>query len=209
MKDDGNKINGKNLYDMWIKPELGCNDKILMSDGSTNKRFAKRPVGNQLEVQPLDNSLNNNIKQNIDTQHAATYFLPQGHPNKFSMATREDTVKAMGRVHCPTYPGSAIPTSRHIKQDVTKVIFALHTIMKAKGNVVKGLASREGDRAYVNNFAVDPDTSDGIELDVGENELDTEEESEANNFVCGRWFHPDTRDALRNRWKEEGNGEEE
>ena len=35
------------------------------------------------------------------------------------------------------------------------------------------------------------DTSDGTELDVG------------------RWFHPDTRDALRNRWKEEGNGEEE
>ena len=209
MKNNDNNINGKNLYDMWIKPELGCNNEIRMRDGTINKRFARRPVGNQPEVQPLDNSLNNDIKQAIDTQHAATYFLPQGHEKKFTLATREDAVKAMGRVHCPTYPGSAIPPSRRIKQDITKVIFALHTIMKAKGNVVKGLASREGDRAYVNNFAVDPDTSDGIELDVGENELDAEEESEANNFVCGRWFHQDTRDALQARWKEEGNSEEE
>ena len=29
-------------------------------------------------------------------------------------------------------------------------------------------------------------------------------ELEANNFICGRWFHPDTRDVLQQRWKEKG-----
>ena len=212
MKNDQNKIDGRNIYDMWIKPVLGCNDEIVSRDGTINTRFGGRPVGNQPEVQPLDNSLNNDIKVATETQVAATYFLPKGHKKKFTMATREDVVSAVGRCHCPTFPGIAIPTSRRIQQDINKVVFALFVITEAKGHVVKGLAGRDGHRRFVDSFAVDADILNAIDLDLGEDELGNEdcaEEGEANNFICGRWFHPDTRDVLQDRWKEEGNSEEE
>ena len=202
-----NRHDGRSIYDMWIKPVLGCNDEITVSDGTKITRYAGRPVGNQPELQPLDNSLNNDVKVAVQTQEASTYFLPQGHLKKFTMATREDIVSAVGRVHCPTYPGSAIPTCRRIKQDIYKVIFNLFGIAEAKGHVVKGLAERDGHRRFVNNFAVDADILDAIEIDLGEDELgneNCEDEGEANNFICGRWFHPDTLDVLQEQWKEEG-----
>ena len=65
---------------------------------------------------------------------------------------------------------------------------------------------------FVNNFAVDATIMDAIEIDLGDDELGNgacKDEGEANNFICGRWFHPDTRDVLQDRWKEEGNNEED
>ena len=67
-----NKIGEKKIYEMWIKPVLGCNDEIELDDGSSPTNYAGRPVGNSPEFMPLDNSLNNDIHQAVQAQVSAT-----------------------------------------------------------------------------------------------------------------------------------------
>ena len=52
------KIGERNIYDMWIKPIFGCNDEIVMNNGSINTNYAGQPDRKSLEFMSLDNTLN-------------------------------------------------------------------------------------------------------------------------------------------------------
>ena len=87
---------------MWIRPVLGCNDKIKLSDGSINTNYAGRPVGNSPEFMPLDNTLNQDMHAATKTQASATRFLPDNDLRKFSFATPKTIEHAYAQIHCPT-----------------------------------------------------------------------------------------------------------
>ena len=200
-----NEFEGRKISTMWIKPELGCNAEIKLSSGKTTKDFANRPPGNSPEFMPLDTTLNQDIHEAVNTQVAATYFLPKNHPLKFSLATPATIEHAYGRVHCPNYEkqNSAIPTNRRIKQDINKVFFALLTVMKANGKVVQGLASRRGHRAYVNSL------SEKAKTELVADKAEEAQLLQGLNSDCDtkskrtRWLHLDTSEALKIRWKNE------
>ena len=119
-----NKIGERTIYEMWIKPVLGCNDEIDLDDGTVSTNYSGRPVGNSPEFVPLDNSLNNDKHQAAKAQVSATRFLPKEDPKRFSFATPELITHAYGRVHCPSYDNnSAIPTQSRIEKDIDKVFF--------------------------------------------------------------------------------------
>ena len=111
-----NEFEGEKISNMWIKPVLGCNEKITIN-GKTTTTYAGRPPGNSPEFMPLDTTLNQDIHKAVNKQVAATYFLPKDHPLKFSLATLKTIKHTYGWAHCPNYERkqSAIPTSRQIK----------------------------------------------------------------------------------------------
>ena len=78
---------GQKIGDMWLRPVLGCNDKITLSNGKTTTDYAGRPPGNSPEFMPLDTTLNQDVHEAVNTQVAATYYLLKEHPLKFSLAT--------------------------------------------------------------------------------------------------------------------------
>ena len=210
-----NKIGERQIYDLWIKPVLDCNNEIVLRDGTVNKNYAGRPVGNSPEFMPLDNSLNQDIHCAARAQVSATRFLPKDHPQRFSMATPQTITHVYGSCHCPRYDrNSAIPTDDRIAQDINKVFFSLLTIMEANGKVVPGLASRVGHRAYINSLSVEQqriciEGADEFLDESNENERESEEsEPTKQKAKKSRWFHPDTCDVLQNRWKDQGNEEE-
>ena len=188
-----NTFDGRTYWSMWITPVLGCNDCIKNEKDKLIKCYALRPVGNMPEIMCLDNSLNQDIHANVDANVGATNFLPNNDERKFSLATPSHIISAYKRVFCPTTEHSAIPSCRRIIQDISKVIFALKCIVEANGNVVRGLASREGHRRWVEdnengeNYIVDEE-DDG---DNGDGGVDGDYESK------GPWLHHDTKCALQ------------
>ena len=164
---------------------------------------------------PLDTTLNQDIHEAVNTQVAATKFLPKDHPLKFSLATPKTIEHAYARVYCPNVKDSAIPTSKRIKQDINKVFFALLTVMEAKGKVVPGLASRKGHRAYVKSLSdkakkeIVVDKEEEMRLLQALNNKDTDCDTIPNGKQTKtRWLHPDTREALKIRWKKKGKEQE-
>ena len=199
-----NEFEGRKISKMWIKPEMGCNAEIKLSNGKTTKDYAGRPPGNSPEFMPLGTTLNQDIHKAVNTQVAATYFLPKDHPLKFSLATPATIEHAYGRVHCPNYDkkNSAIPTSRQIKQDINKVFYALLTVMRAEGKVVQGLASRRGHRAYVNSLSEKAKTE--LVADKAEEAQLLQgliSDCDSTKTKRNRWLHPDTCEAQKIRWQ--------
>ena len=192
---------------MWITPVFGCNDEIVLSDGSINTNYAGRPVGNSPEFMPLDNSLNQDIHCAVRSQVSATRSLPKDDPRRFSFATPESIKHAYGRCHCPRYdPNSAVPTPERIEMDINKVLFSLEQIMEAGGKVVPGLASRIGHRSYMDSCAIQNSNGGGHDV----NEISASNSNAVKKKAKKmRWFHPDTCDALHSRWKAEGSDDDE
>ena len=101
------------------------------------------------EIMCLDNSLNQDVHACVDANVMATYFLSDNDERKFPLTTPKSIISAYKRVFCPSIEHSAIPFSCRIIQDISKVVFALKCIIEANGNVVRGLASREGHCRWV------------------------------------------------------------
>ena len=204
-----NECEGRKLIDMWIRPVLGCNNEIVLSNGKKTNNYAGRPPGNSPEFMPLDTTLNQDIHMNVRTQVSATHFLPKDHKNKFSLATPKTIEHAYGRVHCPNYGDkhSAIPTSKRIVQDINKVFFSLLTVMKAKGRIVPGLASCSGHRAFLSAIARNEIVVDQAEMTdlLKDQPALTDDDKQTSR----RWLHPDTQEAQKIRLKKKGKSEEE
>ena len=198
-----NKYEDRTYHSMWITPVLGCNDLIQGENGKTVTCYAHRPVGNMPEAMCLDNALNQDMHMAVDGNVGATYFLPDSDPRKFSLTTPNRIVSAYKRVHCPTTEHSAIPSSRRIKQDVSKVIFALKCIVDAEGNVVRGLASREGHHRWV-EYCRNNRSMNGSYKDDGDNEGNGDSGGNEDNGKNGQWLHHDAKCALEEYWKADG-----
>ena len=193
-----NKYNGRTYWSMWVTPVLGCNNVIRDDKGKSVKCYSLRPVGNMPEVMCLDNSLNQDVHVAVESNVGATYFLPDNDTRKFSLTTPSHIIKGYKRVYCPSTAHSAIPSSRRIIQDVSKVIFALRCIVEARGNVVHGLATREGHRRWVEEYK--ERSSIGVVVDEDDGDSRGDGDDGDYNGSNGPWLHHDTKCALQEYW---------
>ena len=107
--------------------------------------YACRPVGNQPEWMPLDNSLNNDIQLALSLHCAITAYLDDGDIRKFSFSTPSTIVSGIQRIH--NNPASSnVPSSDRIVQDCNKALRAFGTVYEHNGSMVPGLANRNGHR---------------------------------------------------------------
>jgi hypothetical protein len=123
------------IFDRWIKPELGLNDKF-------GKRWMGRPIGNSPELMPLDNSCNQDVHESV-RRHVVMSLSVCGNvadndPRRFSTSTPKQGLSAYLRVFDPKT--GVAPRPDRIVQDVHKVVNACKEIYKAKGVYVPGLA---------------------------------------------------------------------
>ena len=200
-----NMHEGRTYYSMWITPVLGCNECFEIENGKRIKCYAHCPVDNMPEAMCLDNSLIQDLHTRVASNVGETYFLPDNNEQKFSLTTPSRIISAYKRVYCPTSEHSAIPPSRRIIQDVSKVLFALRCIVEAKGHVVRGLASHKGHRDWVEHYSVDGRLGED-DGNKGDNKDDGDDED--NNEFKGPWLHHDTKCALQEYWRRPADGEQ-
>ncbi len=120
----------KTVYDRWLKPELGLNDRF-------GKLWQGCPLGNSPEMMPLDNSLNQDLHEGVRLHvSVATMMFDLGDedPRIFLLATPKSTASAYKRVW------EVCPSSEQILQDIKKVNIANSAIVNARGVYVEGLA---------------------------------------------------------------------
>jgi len=122
------------VYDRYIKPELGLNDKF-------GKRWQACPIGDSAELMPLDNLLNQetleSVRRHVIMSHSG-YKYGEKDPRVFSLATLKEGASAYKRVWNPV--NDVAPPSERIVQDINKAAVAMKTIHEAKGVFVRGLA---------------------------------------------------------------------
>ena len=144
----------------------------------------------------MDNSLFQDSHEAVKTHVAVTFHLPNGHEDKFCLFTPLRIFRCYERIWDNVHGG--IPTSKRIIQDVDKMVNSLERITDAKGAVVKGIASREGHRKYVESMeeyasrqidALDKIINDGRYEDNDDDEVDLDE----------RWLNPSAMKHLRER----------
>ena len=188
-----NEYDGRTYWSMWIRPVLGCNDSVRGKNDKLVTCYSNRPVGNMPEAMCLDNSLIQDVHTAVESNVGATYFLSDNDERKFSLTTPHRIISAYKRVFCPTTGHSAVPSSHRIIQDITKVVYALKCIVKANGNVVRGLASREGHRRWVEEY--EQRNSIAISRDDGDNrDNDGVDGADEASETRGRpWLHHDTK----------------
>ena len=126
---------------------MGCNDQV---GDKNSRRYKKRPPGNSPEFMPLDNSLFQDYHMAVKTNVAASFHLPTGHEDKFDISTPNRIVHCYERIWDSKEGG--VPLSSRVIQDVDKMIYSYKQIVNAKGAVVKGVATREGHRNYVDSY---------------------------------------------------------
>ena len=71
-------FNGCRVYDKWLLPRNGVN---------RNTPYDGRCVGNSPEMMPLDNSLNDYLKESHKYHCICTAHLPTDDPRKHSLST--------------------------------------------------------------------------------------------------------------------------
>lgn len=73
-------MKSEGIWDHWIKPELGLNEKVraLNAEGMecTSGRYANRPVGDQSELMSHDASLNWDVDCSNNLHVLLTSHLP-------------------------------------------------------------------------------------------------------------------------------------
>lgn len=84
----------KTIYDRWLKPELGLNDRF-------GTKWQARLMGNSPELMPLDNSLNQDLHEGVRLHVSlSTMYFERGEtePRIFLLTTPAQTASAIERV---------------------------------------------------------------------------------------------------------------
>jgi hypothetical protein len=139
----GNK--GLTFYDKWILPLHGLNDGI-------SRYNAGNPVGNSPELMPLDNCLNKDLHEHVQTHIMMSLAceVPRDSKEAFSLSCPNRGRSAYLRIWDPSVNGIG-PSSARIIQDTKKVVDALRMIKEKKGAFVDGLAQRPGKRNIISS----------------------------------------------------------
>ena len=127
----------KAIYDRWLKPELGLNDRF-------GAKWAGRPMGNSPELMPLDNSLNQDLHEGVRFHvSVSTMYFERGEtdPRIFLLTTPAQVSSAYER------GWEIFPFDKRIIQDIKRVDGAHFAIVEHEGVYVEGLAgSTKGKR---------------------------------------------------------------
>ena len=132
----------------WIRPALGCNDEIVICDEEGNEkvntRYSGRPVGNCMELMPLDNSLFRDTRTSTDLHVMLTCMLPRNDPRRFSKSTPKEITQMIERIWDPVEGVS--PPSNRIIQDIQQLKENIKLVVEADGAIVLGVCDRNGHR---------------------------------------------------------------
>ena len=132
----------------WILPVLGCNDEIIIADGDgnlkINKKYKGRPVGDCMELMPLDNSLFRDFRTCFDMHITLTSILPRTDVRRFSIATPKCVTSSITRIWDPE-TGVSPPPNRII-QDILRVKENIELVVEAGGAIVTDACDRNGHR---------------------------------------------------------------
>ena len=132
----------------WILPELGMNDEIIVVDQEGNEkintRYRGRPVGNCMELMPLDNSLFCDLQCSFDLHVTLTCSLPCNDPHCFSKATPKEITSAIKQIWDPVT--GVAPVSRRIIQDVQRIKENVCLVVEADSAIVPGVCDHNGHR---------------------------------------------------------------
>ena len=107
-------------------------------------RYAKRPVGNSPELNPLDNSCFRDTRVNLSLNVAATWHLEKGDSRKFSLATPQEITKSLEKLWHPSH--GVCPSSAQILEDVKRIPNSSLLIAKNDRKIVPGLCNTNGHR---------------------------------------------------------------
>ena len=127
-------FDGIRAYDKWLIPT---------KDVNVGTKYNGRCVGNSPEFMPLDNSLNNDLQVSHRYHCAVTAHLPKDDPRKHTLATPKRITDGLKKIW--ENPVGA-PNPERVVEDVNRAFDAFKTVYEADGNIVKGLANRNGHR---------------------------------------------------------------
>ena len=132
----------------WIHPTLGCNNEIVICDEDGNEkvntRYSGRPVGNFMELMPLDNSLFRDTRTSADLHATLTCILPRNDPHRFSKAMPKEITQMIECIWDPVEGVS--PPSNRIIQDISRLKENIKLVVEADGAIVPGVCDRNGHR---------------------------------------------------------------
>jgi len=139
----------KDILKRWIRPVIGLNDEITITDNEGNhissKRYNGRPVGDCAEAMPLDNSLFKDLHTSFDRHCALSYWLPLRDKRRFSKCTPKLILNSITRLWDP---GNGVtPKSSRIIQDIDRVLENLLLVVEHDGAIVPGVCDSNGHRA--------------------------------------------------------------
>ena len=149
-KDCINWMEQEGILKRWIRPVLGCNDEIVIVDENgvekSNTRYSGRPVGNCMELMPLDNSLFHDTRTSADLHVTLTCMLPCTDPHRFSKATpKKEITRMIERIWDPV-EGVSPPSKNRIIQDIQRLRENIKLVVEADGAIVPGVCDRNGHR---------------------------------------------------------------
>jgi hypothetical protein len=108
-------------------------------------RYKKRPIGDQPELVPHDQSLNYDVDCSLSLHVMMTSHLEDSDPRNMSKRTPPEIVKCITLL-CHPETG-VVPKPVCIIQDIKKVPQCLAEIVRNGGLIVPGLVIRNGHRA--------------------------------------------------------------
>ena len=138
----------KGYLERWILPVLGCNNEIIIENENgvpkINKNYKGRPVGDCMELMPLDNSLFRDLRTCFDMHVTLTSILPSTDLRRFSKSTPKCITSSISRIWDPETGVS--PSSNRIIQDILRVKENIELVVEAGGAIVPGVCDRNGHR---------------------------------------------------------------
>jgi hypothetical protein len=135
-KDMQNWLVEKGYKERWLLPLIG------LIKGTVDEN---RPIGDSLEMMPLDNSLFEDLHAEVCRHAAQTVLLPLEDPEKFSLANPKEVARAYLRLWDHMLPtNEGCPCSSRIVEDCTKFVSNIRVIYDAKGIMVSGVGNRNG-----------------------------------------------------------------
>ena len=152
-KDCLNWMKKKGILNRWIRPVLGLNDEIIVTDadGKVKKstRYKGRPVGDCPELMPLDNSLFRDLRTSVDQHVGITSMLPRDDKRRFSKATPKLIIETINRIWDPD--NGVSPRPDRIVQDIERLKENIAIVIEAEGAIVTDVVDRNGHRRKKSN----------------------------------------------------------
>ena len=143
----------KGILNRWIRPVLGLNDEIIVTDadGKVKKstRYKGRPVGDCPELMPLDNSLFRDLRTSVDQHVGITSMLSRDDKRRFSKATPKLIIDTINRIWDPD--NGVSPRPDRIVQDIERLKENIAIVIEAEGAIVTDVVDRNGHRRKKSN----------------------------------------------------------
>ena len=124
-------MKGKGYLDRWILPSMDLYNNL---PHDARRFYEGKPVGNSPEFMPLDTHLNQDLHSSHDFHATLSQDLPDDDPKKFDGSTPKRLSESYHKLFHPQT--GVAPSSSRIKQDVSRVLQSLESVLAADGCII-------------------------------------------------------------------------